>query len=176
MSFGVGGNSGKRISDPFEHELLRAILAEGCTVLLDKGVGEEEVERAGRLVEEVKAEGLWVLEHSAEGQPSAFEAVMSGFRMMVWHGGIGAFSALTGECDEYVGYDSSGQHIAAALGVPTISIFSRVAPAVFRNRWKPTGPGVSEVVTELASDGGVRSSAAIVEEIIQKHRGIGANR
>ena len=176
MSFGVGGNPEKRIPDPFERDLLRGVLADGCTVVLDKGVGEEEVERAGRLVEDAKADGLPVLELSPNGLPSALENEPFRFRLIAWHGGIGAFSALTAECDEYLGYDSSGQHIAAALGVPTISIFSRVAPEVFRNRWRPIGAGVSRVVAELDSVGMVRPAAAILEEVMQMHREIGASR
>ena len=172
MSFGVGGNAEKRIPDPFERDLLRGILADGCTVLLDKGAGTEEVERAGRLVKDVQAAGLPVLELGPESLPPAFEAGPLRFRLIAWHGGIGAFSALTAECDEYVGYDSSGQHVAAALGVPTISIFSRIAPEVFRNRWKPTGPGVSKQISELDPDGAVRPTAAVLAEVMQLHREI----
>ena len=172
MSFGVGGNAEKRLPDPFERDVLRGILADGCTVLLDKGAGAEEVERAARLVEDVQGGGLPVLELSPNGLPSALENEPLRFRLITWHGGIGAFSALTAECDEYVGYDSSGQHIAAALGVPPISIFSRVAPEVFRNRWKPTGPGVSKQVAELAADGTPRALADILGEVLNLHRGL----
>lgn len=172
MSFGVGENAEKRIPDPFERDLLRGVLSEGCTVLLDKGVGTEEVERASRLVEAVRAAGLPVLELSPNNLPAVLEGEPSRFRLITWHGGIGVFSALTAECNAYVGYDSSGQHIAAALGVPTISIFTRVAPEVFRNRWKPTGPGMSKLISELDSDGAVRPSAAVLQEIMQMHREI----
>jgi len=96
--------------------------------------------------------------------------------LITWHGGIGAFSALTAECDEYVGYDSAGQHIAAAQGVPTVSIFSGIAPELFRNRWKPTGPGVSKLVAELGRDGAVRPPGAILDEVIKLHREILAKR
>jgi len=176
MSFGVGGNAEKRLPDPFERDLLRGLLDEGCTVLLDKGAGAEEVERATRLVEDAKAGGVPVLEVGSDGVWPIVEDESLRFRLIAWHGGIGAFSALTAECDEYVGYDSSGQHVASALGVPTISIFSRVAPEVFRNRWKPTGPGVAKIVSELDSDGVVRPMAAICEEVMQRHREIAANR
>jgi ADP-heptose:LPS heptosyltransferase len=40
----------------------------------------------------------------------------------------------------YVGYDSAGQHVAAACGVPLISIFAGFpAPRMFQ-RWSPSGP------------------------------------
>ena len=39
-----------------------------------------------------------------------------------------------------MGYDSAGQHVAAACGVPLISIFAGFpAPRMF-HRWRPTGP------------------------------------
>ena len=61
-SFGVGGNQRKRLPDPFEEQLLSRLLDDGCTVLLDKGVGEEERNRANRLVERVRAGGRAVFE------------------------------------------------------------------------------------------------------------------
>ena len=176
MSFGVGGNSKKRLPDPFEQDLLRAVLQDGCTVLLDKGAGEEEAERASRLAANAGLQGLPVLELVPDGLQPWLEPKPVHSRLITWHGGIGAFSALTAECDEYVGYDSAGQHIAAALGVPTVSIFSRIAPELFRNRWKPTGPGVSKLVAELGSDGSVRSPTAVLNEVIKLHREILAKR
>ncbi|OFW41280.1 MAG: hypothetical protein A3J28_18090 [Acidobacteria bacterium RIFCSPLOWO2_12_FULL_60_22] len=92
--------------------------------------------------------------------------------MLVWQGGIGAFSALVGESDEYVGYDSAGQHIAAALGVPTLDLFSRNASAVFQERWRPTGCGVVKTVTECAPDGTPRPVRAILAEVMAQHREI----
>jgi len=40
-----------------------------------------------------------------------------------------------------VGYDSAGQHVAAAAGVPLISVFAGFpAPRMFE-RWRPVGEG-----------------------------------
>jgi ADP-heptose:LPS heptosyltransferase len=39
-----------------------------------------------------------------------------------------------------VGYDSAGQHVAAACGVPLISVFAGFPAARMFDRWKPTGP------------------------------------
>ncbi len=176
MSFGVGGNSRKRLPDPFEQDLLRAVLQDGCTVLLDKGAGGEEAERASRLAANARLLGLPVLELVPDGLQPPLETKPFHARLITWHGGIGAFSALTAECDEYVGYDSAGQHIAAALGVPTVAIYSGIAPELFRNRWKPTGPGVSKLVAELGWDGAVRPPPAILNEVIKLHREILAKR
>jgi ADP-heptose:LPS heptosyltransferase len=32
-----------------------------------------------------------------------------------WDGSIGAFAGLIADSDQYIGYDSAGQHIAAAM-------------------------------------------------------------
>ena len=41
--------------------------------------------------------------------------------------------------DLYVGYDSAGQHAAAALGIPLISIFAGAVNDRFFERWRPDG-------------------------------------
>jgi ADP-heptose:LPS heptosyltransferase len=90
--------------------------------------------------------------------------------MMTWRGGIGAWAALVGASDEYIGYDSAGQHIAAALGVPTIGIFSANSTERFRQRWRPTGPGIIRVIVEK------NSSESALEGVIEAHTEIRAAR
>ncbi|MBI1956405.1 MAG: hypothetical protein HYS38_08435, partial [Acidobacteria bacterium] len=91
VSFGAGGNPKKRLADSFEERLVSYLLQEGSTVLLDKGFGGEEIERASRLVEKVKAGGYKVVEL----QPPVFSQknrlpLPPSCQMMVWEGGIGA--------------------------------------------------------------------------------------
>jgi len=174
VSFGVGGNSQKRLPDPFEENLLLELLQDGCTVLLDKGAGGEEIERANRLVEQIRGQGRQVAELTPAIGSSAFTAVVGepSQCLLTWRGGIGAFSALVSESDEYLGYDSAGQHIAAALGVPTLDIFSRNAAPVFRERWRPAGRNVVKVVSECAADGSPRGLDDILGEVINLHREI----
>jgi ADP-heptose:LPS heptosyltransferase len=45
-----------------------------------------------------------------------------------------------------VGYDSAGQHVAAACGVPLVSVFAGYPCERFLDRWRPWGPGRIEVV------------------------------
>ena len=175
-SFGVGGNPQKRLPDPFEDLLLLELVKNGCTVLLDKGFGSDEIGRANRLVGQVKAQGWPVMELDPASVPSAMRGEPLRCRMLTWQGGIGEFSAMVAECDEYVGYDSAGQHIAAALGVPTLDIFSRNASAVFRERWQPTGPNLASVVTECAADGTPRAATDILAEVMTLHKEILAKR
>ncbi len=46
----------------------------------------------------------------------------------------------------YVGYDSAGQHVAAALGVPLVSIFAGFVSRRMMARWSPDGPGPRTVL------------------------------
>ncbi|MCZ6491474.1 MAG: hypothetical protein O7A06_13215 [Acidobacteria bacterium] len=171
-SFGVGGNQSKRLPDPFEEQLLSRLLDDGCTVLLDKGVGEEERDRADRLVERVRAGGHAVIELNQRNARAELAARELRCRMLTWQGEIGLFSALVAGCDEYIGYDSAGQHIAAALGVPALDIFTGSASAVFRERWRPTGQGIVRVVAVPPSQKGPREAGTILDEVAALHEKI----
>lgn len=115
VSFGVGENAAKRIPDPFEEQLLRLLADRGKRICIDMGGGGEEGERVARALER------------------------SGVHAMVWDGSFAGFASIIAGSELYVGYDSAGQHIAAACGVPLISIFAGFpAPRMFE-RWRPYG-------------------------------------
>jgi ADP-heptose:LPS heptosyltransferase len=121
VSLGVGENPAKRIGDPFEAELMAALARRGATVLIDKGAGGEEAERVERAI-----------------------AGLDGVRC--WEGSFAGFAAAIAKSRLYVGYDSAGQHVAAACGVPLVSVFAGFpAPRMF-DRWRPAGTGSIEVV------------------------------
>jgi hypothetical protein len=128
VSFGVGANPAKRLPDPFEAELLRALAQRFDRVILDTGAGGEEAERAGRAVE-------------ACGRPDSIR---------LWEGSFSSFAQVIAGSRLYVGYDSAGQHVAAACGVPLVSIFAGFPCDRFLHRWRPTGPGPCEVVTDAS--------------------------
>ncbi len=119
VSLGVGENPAKRIADPFEERLL-ALLAgpegtPGAALAIDKGAGGEEAARVERAVQR------------------------SGVQAAFWEGSFAGFAAIIIASRLYVGYDSAGQHVAAACGVPLVSIFAGFpAPRMFQ-RWRPTG-------------------------------------
>jgi ADP-heptose:LPS heptosyltransferase len=115
VSLGVGENPAKRIPDPFEERLLALLAAGGATLAIDKGAGGEEAARVERAV--------------------GRSAVKAAF----WEGSFAGFAAIIAASRLYVGYDSAGQHVAAACGVPLVSIFAGFpAPRMFQ-RWRPTG-------------------------------------
>ena len=125
VSLGVGENLAKRIADPFEEELLRALAATGWALWVDTGPGGEEAVRVRRALAHCGAR---------EGQVRAFE------------GSFAAFASLIARSRLYVGYDSAGQHAAAAGRVPLVCIFAGFPSARMFARWRPTGPGPIEVV------------------------------
>ncbi len=122
VSLGVGGNEAKRIPDPFERKLLEALAETGRSVLVDKGAGGEEGERVERA-----ADGLGNVE-TFQGDFAPFARSIAGSRL-------------------YVGYDSAGQHVAAAAGTPRIiSVFAGYPNERFVERWHPAGSGKVDVI------------------------------
>ena len=120
VSLGVGGNAAKRIGDLFERELIRALVGSGLSVLVDKGAGGEEAERVERAV--------------------------AGLPVKLWNGAFAPFADAIAHGKLYVGYDSAGQHVAAACGVPLVSVFAGFPVPRMFSRWRPTGRGPVEVV------------------------------
>ena len=172
VSFGVGGDEQKRLPDPFEEELLMQLLADGATVLLDKGVGGGEAARAARLVERVRTTGRSINEINLENAGEFLSSQRPGCSVLTWQGGIGAFSAWIGESDEYIGYDSAGQHLAAALSVPTIDVFAESASPVFRERWKPASRTMVKVAGAPPLGEAARDWTDVLSEVMACHRGI----
>jgi ADP-heptose:LPS heptosyltransferase len=124
ISFGVGENPDKRIADPFEAELV-GHAARNAFILIDEGAGGEEAERVQRAI-------------SKSGAPAK--------RVRTFRGSFGTFASAIAHSDLYIGYDSAGQHVAAACGVPLLSIFAGFASPRMFARWRPSGKGKIEVI------------------------------
>ncbi len=122
ISLGVGENAAKRIPDPFEENLLRFLVDRESSILVDRGAGGEEAERVERA------------------------AAHSGGRVGMWDGSFAGFAARIARSSLYIGYDSAGGHVAAASGVPMVSIFGGFASERMFQRWRPVGPGPIQVI------------------------------
>ena len=146
VSLGVGGNEEKRVSDHFEADLLHH-LTEDAWVIVDQGFTAGEQEQVERAIGSLRAAGLNILksgEKEAAGDPVYRQASRTG--ILTWQGGIGSLAGLIAASDRYIGYDSSGQHLAAALGIPAITIFATGNSPLFAARWTPWSRGESLVI------------------------------
>jgi hypothetical protein len=123
VSLGVGENPAKGLGPAFERALLE--LLRGYDVLIDEGAGGEEADRVRR-------------------------AMFPGMR--TFRGSFADFAARIANSRLYVGYDSAGQHAAAACGVPLITVFHGYPNERFVERWRPSGSGRVAVVRGNASD------------------------
>jgi ADP-heptose:LPS heptosyltransferase len=145
VSFGVGGNQGKRVSEEFEIETANRLIKDS-TLILDKGATREEREQINRIVAALRAAGRVVVEIDEGGRADAISRPKIEADAITWDGSLGAFAGLITAGDRYVGYDSAGQHIAAALRIPTLTIFVNTSSPTFAERWRPYGPGIIEVL------------------------------
>ncbi len=143
VSFGVGENDSKRIKGDFEAQLIRALGEEYRTIWVDRGIGGEE---ARRVTGAAETSGL-------------------SERIRFWEGSFAGFASIISQCDFYAGYDSAGQHAAAAAGVPLISFFAGAPSERFRQRWSPAGQGRIQVV-----DG----DSLTPDECLDRFRGTGS--
>ncbi len=117
VSWGVGENSDKRVCDQLESDALAKLLTWGRPVLLDRGAGGEEADRVDALARRLDAPGL----------------------LAIHDGSYASFASHILQSDLYVGYDSAGQHVAAAGNVPLVSVFCGYASQRMFSRWCPTG-------------------------------------
>jgi ADP-heptose:LPS heptosyltransferase len=116
VSLGVGENASKRIDDDFEFAILQKLIACGRPILLDRGAGGEEAQRVDALVAKLNRPEL----------------------LHVHDGSYASFASHIAQSKLYVGYDSAGQHVAAAADVPLVSVFcGHVAERMFY-RWRPS--------------------------------------
>ncbi|MGQ9524700.1 MAG: glycosyltransferase family 9 protein [Armatimonadota bacterium] len=141
VSFGVGGNQRKRIGAAFEKDLLRAFLQRGLTVVVTCGGSREEVNEVRATAENLAREGWTLVKWQAQDLRYAKESAPRPPALVLWQGDTGAFAAAIRAGDLYVGYDSAGQHLAAAMSVPTVCIFTAGMPRRHMERWKACGPG-----------------------------------
>lgn len=141
VSLGVGENANKRLEDPFELDLLSALLKCREPVLLDRGAGGEEAERVDQLAARLHGVG----------------------DLRLHNGPYSSFASHILQSRLYVGYDSAGQHVANAGNVPLVSVFAGFTCERMFQRWQPNGARahVVRVDTENRSSALDRTIAAI---------------
>jgi ADP-heptose:LPS heptosyltransferase len=120
VSLGVGENPAKRVAAEFERLLIDELSGRGANIAIDRGAGGEEAERV--------------------------RAAVQDHNVYVWDGAFAPFASIIASSDLYIGYDSAGQHVAAACGVPLVTVFAGYPCQRMFERWKPTGKGAVEIV------------------------------
>ncbi len=145
LSFGVGGNTAKRVNEDFEIQLT-ALLAEQATIILDKGISEIELSQIEKISKALLANNNKIVELTEKNFQEKLASDNWRSDIYTWQGGIGSFASIIQASDCYVGYDSSGQHFAAACGTPLITIFVNSGSHIFAQRWEPKGKAHSQIV------------------------------
>lgn len=138
ISLGVGENPAKRLPDPFEEQLLALLAGTGIPLCIDRGAGGEEAERVTRAVER------------------------SGVQATFWEGSFAGFASIIAGARWYVGYDSAGQHVAAACNTPLISIFAGFPVPRMFDRWRPTGQNCHAIRVDRPHIGDILDRVAAV--------------
>jgi ADP-heptose:LPS heptosyltransferase len=151
INFGVGENPHKRVGGDFEASLVARLLQQGNDIVFDKGAGGDEIRRADAVIAEairVVRDGRPVRAIEIDGQNliGLLNSEHLDAEVLVWNGRIGMLAGLIGASDLYIGYDSAGQHIAAALGVPCIDVFAGYSSARMLDRWRPAGKASTRIV------------------------------
>jgi ADP-heptose:LPS heptosyltransferase len=162
VNFGVGANPRKRVGHNLETRLLLTLLKKPDTVvILDHGYGDEERAQTQALMSSMDRQGHAVREVAS--MHAALPRLASG--VVAVRTRLGEITGIIASSDEYIGYDSAGQHIAAALAIPCLTIFAGSNTMRFIRRWSAYGPNSCQIVHV---DTLTNPSAIDVEDIITR--------
>ena len=169
MNLGVGQNPRKRVGLEFEKRLLRTLVAvPGTVVILDTGFGADEVERAALLAADARECGF----AASETTFAAMDSTALSHGVITVGCGIGQMAALIAHSDEYIGYDSACQHIAAASRTPTLTIFAGSNNENFVRRWSACGDTDCRIVhVDTLADPGHIAVDEVIARIMQERAG-----
>jgi ADP-heptose:LPS heptosyltransferase/GT2 family glycosyltransferase len=136
---------------------LASTLFEGPLICVHPTVGaltrQWPVEHFAALIDLlVEGEGAKVVLIGGPGETRTAEQVMAHVTSrdhtfsLIGKTGLGDLPALLQACDLFVGNNSGPQHIAAALGVPTVGVHSGVVDAA---EWGPSGPAAVAIRRDM---------------------------
>src|SRR5207302_1452427 len=93
-------------------------------------------------------------------------------RLKLHDGSYASFASHILQSELYVGYDSAGQHVAAAGGVPLVSVFAGHPCERMFSRWRPTGFRAWVVkVEDETQDSALPRVLRAIEEAAEAGRG-----
>ena len=143
VNLGFGGNERKQLGIDFEKALLQDLLKEaGTVVILDRGFGATEQQRSADILATTAQGGIRTAQTHLND--THWPALSHG--VLAVECTIGDMAALIAESDEFIGYDSACQHIAAACDTPVVTVFAGTNNEHFVQRWSACGRTASHVV------------------------------
>lgn len=166
VNLGVGGNDQKRLGLGFEIKLMFRLLDDLHTVVVfDMGYGAEEWNRAQRILAAERNNKIPVQQFRFED----IDKIHLSHGILGLQSRIGQMAGLISCADEFIGYDSACQHIAAALRIPTLTIFAGTNNPRFIHRWSACGEEATKII-HINSHLEMNSSMieGIVERIMQE--------
>ena len=170
LNFGVGNDSKKKISGPFEEKLLLKLAREPQTMLiLDRGRGSIENARVDHLLSLANRQGINTGLLHEEQIPLAEIKFTNG--LLAFTGSLDSLGKMICAADCFIGYDSCGQHLAAATGTPAAIIFAGAPSARFIERWSPVAADIITIIVDrqqTTSDEGQDRLVSQIKEAVAK--------
>lgn len=161
INFGVGSDPRKSVHGQFESELVLTLLrTPGTVVILDTGRGELKEQWVNDHLGRVLQAGLPAI-RLAEDELKGYCPVF-GHGLIVFTGVLGSLGKMIDAADCFIGYDSCGQHLAAATRTPAVIVFAGAPSERFIQRWSPEGPGSMTIRVN-----GRASTPGATEQLIQ---------
>jgi ADP-heptose:LPS heptosyltransferase len=162
VNLGVGGNDQKRLGLEFEIKLILRLLDDLKTVVIfDMGFGDEEWNRAQSILTEVRNMKIPTQQLRFE----EMDQIRLSHGIVGAQSGIGQMAGLISYADEYIGYDSACQHIAAALRIPTLTIFAGTNNPRFIHRWSACGQETTKIIHVNSH---LEMSSSMIKGIIER--------
>jgi ADP-heptose:LPS heptosyltransferase len=174
MKLGVGGLQDKRVWDDtageetcsvFEREVVLRLLARGDTVVLDKGFGAKEDAQAKALALVASNAGYAVVTFSHTVGLVTPELAQAA-RLILLECTVGELASVMHHARCYVGYDSQGQHVSAALGLDVVTVFAGYPLPIFPDRWRPSGSGRIKIIRACSGPFYADRQQALAHEVL----------
>lgn len=141
----LGGEpESKWLSEEFEINLLRNLIEKKLKPILIRTPNRKEEEKNKCLIEMLE-KGNKKIVQIEEGENIENEDT-SKADIYTFKGSISSFAPLIKNAQLYIGYDSLGQHLAAALEIPLITIFAGHINKVFLRRWTPFSKKINSII------------------------------
>ena len=164
INFGVGNDSRKKISGFFEEKLLLKLAHEPQTmVILDCGRGHKETQRVQYLLKQARQQGINTATLNEEQIPQADIKFNNG--LLIFDGSLDALGKMISAADCFIGYDSCGQHLAAATGSAAVIIFAGAPSERFFEHWSPISTRIKTIIVDSRKSSTADGGKELIAEI-----------